>query len=152
MEPERTGTGLQIRVWRRTAGLGSGVRSLEEMVGQKILVHVIYLVGGVEQSRLEFMGSVTAVSPMVTVERPGDKPFTLPPDLNAYGTAAPGAYTLSTGEVVMNPRYETTWRVKPPVSGARPIPSDGFHPGARPHASVDRPHTPGEGWGRGNLG
>ncbi len=125
------------------------MHSLDEMVGQKLLVHVLYMVGGVEQSRLEFMGNVTAVSPMVTVERPGDKPFSLPPDLNAYGSAAPGAYTLASGEVAMNPRYETTWRIRPPRVGARPIPTDGFHLGSPPRAPApDQPPTDGAGWGR----
>jgi len=123
---------VRIRVSRAGPGLWSGVLNLEEMVGRTILVHVIYMSEGVEQSRLEFMGTVTSVAPMVTIERPGTEPFHLPPDLNAYGTAAPGAYTLkSSGEVVMNPRYETTWRVKPPGYGSKAIPSDGFHPRGR---------------------
>jgi hypothetical protein len=106
------------------------LRDLGEMVGQRLLVHVTYVHADGHDERVEFVGHVTSVSPLVTISRPGrEKPFTLPPDPQCYRSAAPGAYTLdSTGETVLNPRYETTWRVRAPAGSTDDPKTQAFRP------------------------
>jgi hypothetical protein len=86
------------------------------MVGRVLLVGVSYLdeVGEV-RDQIQFAGVVLAVDPLVTIERSGKDPFTLPPVPDAYDIADPGEYRLrSTGEVVVDPDFVTTWTVRPP--------------------------------------
>jgi hypothetical protein len=106
------------------------VHDLSEMIGQNLLVHVTYLRADGHHERLEFMGQVVAVTPLVTITRPGtDTPFTLPADVKCYASATPGAYTLdSTGETVFNPRYETTWRVRAPAGSGHDPDTNPFQP------------------------
>ena len=91
------------------------LNDLNEMIGGRILVGVTYLNddGGVHQ-QVQFVGRVTAVEPLVSIEREGVESFTLPPpEPKAYDRAAPGDYTLrGTGEVVNNPDYVTSWTVQ----------------------------------------
>lgn len=79
---------------------------LVEMIGARLLVSITYLddagdIGG----RLQFSGRVLAVNPLVAIERgPGEDPFTLPPDPDAFERAEPGVYTLeATGDIVVDP-------------------------------------------------
>lgn len=86
---------------------------LDDMIGGRILVGVTYLNddGGVYQ-QLQFVGRVTAVEPLVSIERKGAEPFTLPPEPEAYDRAALGEYTLrGTGQVVNDPDFITSWTV-----------------------------------------
>jgi hypothetical protein len=89
------------------------LNDLNEMIGGRILVGVTYLNddGGVHQ-QVQFVGRVTEVEPLVSIEREGSEPFTLPPEPEAYDRAAPGEYTLrGTGEIVNDPDYVTSWTV-----------------------------------------
>jgi hypothetical protein len=92
-----------------------GSDRLAPMVGCRLLVGITYLddAGAVRGSE-QFCGQVLEVSDgVVVVERPGDgEPALLPADADAYEAAAAGAYRLkSTGEVVQDPDYVTTWQV-----------------------------------------
>ena len=92
---------------------GCMLNDLNEMIGGRILVGVTYLNddGGVDH-QIQFVGRITEVDPLVSIEREGDEPFTLPPEPEAYDRAAPGEYTMrGTGEVVNDPDYITSWTV-----------------------------------------
>jgi hypothetical protein len=97
------------------------VIDLSEMIGKKLLVGITYL--GTEDHpahTIEFAGIVTSVVPLVTIERDKGEPFTLPPEPDAFNPAHPGDYRLrSSGEVVVDPDFVTTWTVSPPREGAR---------------------------------
>jgi hypothetical protein len=55
---------------------------------------------------------VVAVEPLVSIERGGTQPFTLPPEPDAFDAAEPGVYTVrSTGEQVTDPEFVTRWTV-----------------------------------------
>ena len=90
--------------------------ALDRMIGATLLVRITYLkpdetVGHVA----EFAGVVTSVDPLVTIERGGDEPFTLPPDPDAFEVGVPGEYHLhSTGAIVVNPDYTSIWTVHEP--------------------------------------
>jgi hypothetical protein len=86
------------------------------MVGATLLVRVTYLRADDSVSHVaEFAGVVVSVDPLVTIERAGKEPFTLPPDSDAYEPGVPGEYHLhSTGEVVANPDYTSIWTVHAP--------------------------------------
>ena len=59
---------------------------------------------------------LVSVEPLVAIDRgDGAEPFTLPPESDAYSPADPGEYRLhSSGEVVSDPDYLTTWTVQSP--------------------------------------
>jgi hypothetical protein len=87
---------------------------LETMVGRRILVGITYLNGEGEPQKFQFAGIVTAIDPMITIDHGEDEPFTLPADPDAYDRAEAGEHRLrSTGEVVVNPDFVTSWTVRP---------------------------------------
>jgi hypothetical protein len=92
------------------------VPDLTDMIGKRLLVGITYLDGvGEVADHLQFVGTVQAVAPLVAIDwsDEGDEPSTLPPDPDAYEPAAPGEYrTHTTGEVVVDPDYLTTWTVR----------------------------------------
>jgi hypothetical protein len=100
--------------------VGVTVNDLTEMVGKKLLVGITYL--GTDdrpEHRTEFAGIVTSVAPLVTIDRGGGEPFTLPPEPDAFDRAQPGDYRLrSDSEVVVDPDFVTTWTVSPPRDGS----------------------------------
>jgi len=91
----------------------------DSLIGATILVGLTRrLPTGDEQE--QFYGVVLAVTPSDGVmlrlggERAGQI-HNLPPDLEAFEPAQPGEYRLrSTGEVVVDPDYVTSWTVDPP--------------------------------------
>jgi len=92
-----------------------GAEQLAALVGSRLLVGITYLdSGGQVTSTQQFCGRVLEVADgVVIVERPGaPEPAVLPADASAYSPAATGRYTLqSTGEIVVDPDFVTTWRV-----------------------------------------
>ena len=53
----------------------------------------------------------------MTIERGTEEPFTLPAATEAFYVATPGTYHLrSTGDVVVDPDFVTTWAVHHPPS------------------------------------
>jgi hypothetical protein len=79
-------------------------------------VGITYLDGtGEVTSTQQFCGHVLdVVDGVVVVDRPGqEEPAVLPADAAAYQPAPLGSYTLhGTGEIVIDPDFMTTWRVK----------------------------------------
>jgi hypothetical protein len=94
------------------------IEDLSTMLGRRILVGITYVdVDGQPEHKVQFAGIVTAIDPLVTIDRGDDEPFTLPPDPDAYDQGAPGEYRLrGTGDVVVNPDFITTWTVQAPSS------------------------------------
>jgi hypothetical protein len=89
---------------------------LTGMIGKRILAGITYLDdAGEVVNRLEIVGTVQSVEPLVAIHRGDDAdPFTLPPEPDAFEPAPPGDYRLrSTGEVIVDPDYLTTWTVRP---------------------------------------
>jgi hypothetical protein len=97
-----------------------GVTDLREMIGKKLLVGITYLgVEGNPERSVEFAGVVKSVDPLVYVDAGTGEPFTLPPEPDAFDEARPGEYRLrSTGEVVTDPDFVTSWTVSPPQTSA----------------------------------
>jgi hypothetical protein len=92
------------------------IEDLRDMVGKTLLVGITYLDASDQiVDRVEFAGVVTAVEPLVAIEWGDDDPFELPPDAEAFDLAGPGEYRLrSTGEIVVDPDYLTSWTVSAP--------------------------------------
>jgi hypothetical protein len=92
----------------------------EQIIGRHVLVGVTYedRHGAVER-REQLHGCVIIADAErgVAVQRVGSsKVYWLPPDLRGWEPAPPGEYRLkSTGEVVVDPDYLTTWTVTPPL-------------------------------------
>lgn len=87
------------------------------MIGKTLLAGVTFVDADGEMLRMmEVAGTVLSVDEVVAVDQTGDdEPFTLPADPEAYEPAEPGHYRLrSTGQVVINPDYLTTWTVTSP--------------------------------------
>ena len=104
-----------------------GSQHLAILVGRRLLVGITYLrssgeVAGTQQ----FCGEVLDVAEgVVVVDHPGHpEPAVLPADDLAYWAAPPGQYRLNTtGEVVTDPDWLTTWTVHenaPPQPGPPP--------------------------------
>jgi hypothetical protein len=92
------------------------LENLELMVGKRLLVGITY-VGSSDSSdeKVQFVGVVTGVDPVVTIDHGMAEPFSLPAEPDAYDEAPPGQCTLQdTGEVVEDPDFMTTWTVNPP--------------------------------------
>lgn len=112
-----------------------GSERLAHLVGHRLLVGVTFRTAdGTVLRREQFCGPVLEVGDGVVVVDRGDEPAVLPADEDAYELAQPGTYTLSsTGEVVVDPEFVTTWDVVVEDDAAR---SDG--PGtARPDGPDD---------------
>ncbi len=95
------------------------MEELSELVGNTLLIGITYLATtGEVDERIQLHGIVTSVEDgLVTVQVDGDAdPFTLPAEPAAFERASPGEYRLrSTGEVVIDPDYLTSWTVTPPA-------------------------------------
>jgi hypothetical protein len=89
---------------------------LELMVGKRLLVRITYVGSGdSSDEKVQFVGVVTDVDPVVMIDHGMAEPFSLPAERDAYDEAPPGHYTLhDTGEVVEDPDFMTTWTVNPP--------------------------------------
>lgn len=91
----------------------------DELIGKVILIGITYYAEGnaepLEQQQL--WGTVTEVrEDLIRVRRPNGEMFQLPPDLRSTKRARPGEYKLrSTGEIVTNPDFLTTWNVTRPA-------------------------------------
>jgi hypothetical protein len=90
-----------------------------EAIGKRILAGVTYLEpdGVTVRSHEQYHGVITSVDPKqgVTVRCEGaheGKTICLPPHDRVFTPAGPGDYSLhSTGEVVTDPDFVTTWSV-----------------------------------------
>lgn len=88
-----------------------------DLIGKTILIGITYYTDEnefIEQK--QYWGTVVEASElMISVRRNNGEIFGLPPDLSSTRKAPPGEYRLnSTGEIVVDPDYLTTWTVKRP--------------------------------------
>ena len=102
-----------------------------EYLGKHILVGMTYIDHNdtlVEQ--IQFHGTITRITEEgIFIDRAdGTGEFSLPPDLDSLHPAKAGEYRLrSTGEVVVDPDYLSTWTVTSPPPGKgrkRPVADD----------------------------
>jgi len=91
----------------------------DDLLGATVLVGLTRRTpSGDEQE--QFYGVVLSVNASrgITLRLEGERDgetYDLPPDLKAFDPAPPGEYRLrSTGEVVVDPDYLTSWTVDPP--------------------------------------
>ena len=88
-----------------------------ELVGKTILIGLTYYTAENELiERKQFWGTVVESNKSrILVRLNNGEMFNLPPDLSAIKKAPLGEYRLhSTGEVVVNPDYLTTWNLTRP--------------------------------------
>ena len=89
-----------------------------QLIGAYVLVGIThYNLAGAVESREQFHGRVVKASPAegVTVVDGDGQEHWLPPHRDSYVPADPGEYHLrSSGEVVRDPDYVSTWDVYPP--------------------------------------
>lgn len=84
----------------------------KSIIGKILLVGITYEdKDGNVKERKQFWGTVTAADKKkILIEQKNGEIFSLPPDLSAIKPAPEGEYRLhSTGEVVVNPDFLSTW-------------------------------------------
>lgn len=91
--------------------------SFKDLYGKVILIGVTYYShDNVFIEQRQFWGSVIESNKdRIRVRQNNGEVISLPPDLRSIKAAPPGEYRLhSTGEIVVNPDYITTWNVNKP--------------------------------------
>lgn len=86
--------------------------TFKSLIGKVLLVGITYNdKDGNVKERKQFWGTVTeADKRKILIEHKNGEIFSLPPDLSAIKPAPEGEYKLhSTGEVVVNPDFLSTW-------------------------------------------
>ena len=91
--------------------------SFSDLIGKTILIGLTYYTANnefIEQK--QYWGKVLESNEnRILVKLNGGEIFGLPPDLSSTQVAAPGEYRLrSTGEIVVNPDFLTTWNINRP--------------------------------------
>lgn len=87
----------------------------KNLIGKVLLVGITYAdKDGNIKVRKQFWGTVTAADKSkILIEQKNGEILSLPPDLSAIEPAPEGEYRLhSTGEVVVNPDFLSTWTVE----------------------------------------
>ncbi len=90
------------------------------LVGSTVIIGITRLLAdGPVQEQMHGRISAAEEGRGVAIELTGTRSgevYWLPPDLRNFSSAAPGEYRLrSTGEVVVNPDYISTWTIEPPL-------------------------------------
>ena len=94
--------------------------TFEDILGKVMLIGLSYFNQNNELVRqAQYWGTVVeANETRIAVRRENGKLFTLPPDLESTHPAPEGEYRLnSTGEVVVNPDFLSTWSIYLPDEG-----------------------------------
>jgi hypothetical protein len=91
----------------------------KEYVGKTVLIGITDLDrDGKPTNQRQFFGTITEISVkngIMVTSKNNSTHLTLPPDLSTLRPAKPGVYRLkTTGEVITNPDFLTTWEVKEP--------------------------------------
>ena len=94
--------------------------AFSDLIGKTILIGLTYYTANnefIEQN--QYWGKVVESNEnRILVKLNDGEIFRLPPDLSSTQIAAPGEYRLrSTGEIVVNPDYLTTWNINRPEEG-----------------------------------
>lgn len=91
--------------------------TFHDLLGKVILIGLTYYSHDNELiGQKQYWGTVIeANKKRIRIQQNNGEIFSLPPDLRSTEKAPPGEYRLkSTGEVVMNPDFLTTWIVNEP--------------------------------------
>src|SRR4051812_28784908 len=89
-------------------------------VGKLVLVGITRVNSAGEAiSQLQYHGRISGVSGEgIHIETLGGKTMTLPPAVDSLQPAAPGEYReRSSGELVINPDFISTWEIREPSAG-----------------------------------
>ncbi len=98
-------------------------RAEKEWIGAVVLVGLTYVTQEDEfDYQVQFYGQITyiqrdwGIQLSLSGQRAGEV-YDLPPQLEAFKPAPAGEYRLrSTGEVVIDPDFTTSWTIKPPLN------------------------------------
>ena len=95
---------------------------MEEILGKRVLIGITRLDHKGELIRQEqHHGLVTSVGKSIHIQLSTGRDYQLPPDTRSFRRAAPGEYRLrSTGEVVVDPDFTTSWTVNSPPPDFKP--------------------------------
>ncbi len=88
--------------------------SFDDLIGKVLLVGLTYYTrDNVFIEQRQYWGTVIeSEDDVICLKQKNGKIFTLPPDLSSIKPAPPGEYRLdSTGEVVIDPDFLSTWAV-----------------------------------------
>jgi len=96
--------------------------TLEELVGKYVLIGITRLDHTGEFIRQEqYHGRVTYADRSIRIRLSTGRDYELPPDTRSFRRAAPGEYRLrSTGEMVVDPDFTTSWTVNSPPPDWKP--------------------------------
>ena len=92
---------------------------ISNLLNKHIIVGITYLDHkGILVEQVQLHGNITRINEsegIVIQVRNSGKEYTLPPDITAIKKAPPGEYQFrSTGEVVVNPDFMTSWTINKP--------------------------------------
>ena len=93
--------------------------SFSDILGKVILVGFTYYTpDGEFVEQKQYYGTVVKCDEtQILIRKKNGELFNIPPDLRSTKPASPGEYRLrSTGEVVVNPDFLSTWNVEMPES------------------------------------
>lgn len=92
----------------------------EKYIGKHLLLGLTYVdCEGAVTEQVQMHGVIARIDDKgIFVDRAdGDGEFSLPPDVASLTPAAPGEYRLrSTGEVVVDPDFVSSWTINAPAS------------------------------------
>ena len=94
--------------------------SFSDLVGKTILIGLTYYSADHEfiEQKQHWGTVMESNETQILVKLKDGEIFWLPPDLSSTKVAPPGEYRLrSTGEIVVDPDYLTTWNVTRPKEG-----------------------------------
>jgi hypothetical protein len=94
---------------------------MEEILGKHVLIGITRLDHAGELIRQEqHHGRVTSVGKSIHIQLSTGRDFQLPPDTRSFCRAPRGEYRLrSTGEIVVDPDFMTSWTINSPPPGFR---------------------------------
>lgn len=99
-----------------------GKISFEELIGKVLLIGFTYYTHeNVFIEQRQYWGTVIEANKnRICVKQKNGEVITLPPDLRSTKPAPAGEYRLrSTGEIIVNPDYLTTWNINKPPQESR---------------------------------
>jgi hypothetical protein len=101
----------------------------EDLLGRTVVVGLTYVAqDGALREQFQFHGEVVEIDHgCVSVREPSGEIFTLPPDLEVFEPAVPGAqYRLrSSGVVVSEPDFTASWTIEVPADWDPSEPPEG---------------------------
>lgn len=91
------------------------IEEFKDMVNKSVIVGLTYVnKDNSINHRVQFSGTITSCNNNgIVILKSDGEVFNLPPDPSAFNKAPAGEYTMkTTGEVVVNPYFMTTWTIE----------------------------------------